>query len=191
MRYTTDLPAAVVRPIRCDDQLAVKNLLASLSPGSTYFRFGGFSAPEFTAEQWRNLCAPDPARGANFVAVQSDNLGSDRVIAVARLVFRATDEATEFSLVIGDHHQSQGLGRRVMHYLIDQCRRRGITMLYGDVLPSNLRMVRFCQELGFVSLPCPNETRIHRMTLSVNPNQSDASPMAASWSASNQARLRA
>ncbi|MCD8565417.1 MAG: GNAT family N-acetyltransferase [Burkholderiaceae bacterium] len=165
------ITATHIRPIQAADLTALKAFLSELSPGTLYFRFGRMSVPMLTQEQWHELCEPHPQRCAQFVATQITGPGRYGIVGMARLVFQSSDhdspDSAEFSMVVADHLQNQGLGRQLMHALVGEANRRGLTHIYGDVLPSNTTMLSFCKGLGFVSRACPDDSRIHRMTLSI------------------------
>lgn len=160
-----------IRPIQAADLSALKMFLSELSPGTLYFRFGRLSMPMWSEEQWRGLCEPNPAHGAHFVATQVNTPGAYDVIGIARLVFEPTANSAEFSLVVADNIKRQGLGRRLMHSLMGEASRRGLDTIYGDVLPSNTTMLSFCEGLGFAAHQCPDDSRIYRMVLSINPKK--------------------
>ena len=164
-----------IRPIEPTDLPAFKAFLSELSPGTLYFRFGCLSLPVLTQEQWTELCKPNPDRCAQFVATQVTGPGRYAILGVARLVFQSGEHAlpssAEFTLVVADHLQNRGLGRQLMHTLIGEANRRGLDLIYGDVLPSNTTMLSFCEGLGFVSQANPDEPRIHRMMLPIKTQQ--------------------
>lgn len=167
---TTAIASAIaIRPIQAGDLPALKNFLSELSPGTLYFRFGRMSMPMWTADEWRTLCEPLASRCAHFVATQVSGPGRYRIVGMARLVVDAgsSRDCAEFSLVIADHLQNQGIGRQLMHALVGEASRRGLSSIYGDVLPSNTTMLSFCEGLGFVSRPSPDDARICRMVLSI------------------------
>ena len=165
-----------IRPIQAGDLGALKSFLGELSPGTLYFRFGRLSVPMWTEEEWIRLCSPDASRFAHFVATEPSESGRYAIAGMGRLVCEVDDEqCAEFSIVVADHLQHQGLGTKLIHALVGEARRRALSSVYGDVLPSNQAMIRFCKGLGFVSHRCPCDERIHRMVLSIKSKQSEKS----------------
>lgn len=160
-----------IRHVQTDDLHALKVLLTDLSPGTLYYRFGRFSTPTWTDEQWQALCDPDPHRCANFVAADQSACENRAIVGIARLVLdlhlAGAPRSAEFSLVVADQRQNQGIGQRLMHRLIDEASRRELTSIYGDVLPSNRAMLSFCKGLGFVPGSSPSDSRICRLTMSI------------------------
>lgn len=161
----TDLQATLnIRPVRPSDIDLFRSFLAELSPGTVYFRFGRLSAPALTDEQLRAICEPDLNKLVNFVAQYHDGR-ADRLAGTARMEVDESGDEFEFSIVVADHMQRTGLGKRLMHALIGEASRRGIKCLYGDVLPSNFPMVGFCQALGFDVVASPRDSHLHRLQL--------------------------
>jgi len=168
MSQTTHLPVAPqIRPIQTADLSALKSFMAELSPGTLYFRFGRLSVPMWSEEEWQALCAPHPERCAHFVATEIIGPGRYAIVGMARLILDGSQDSAEFSLVVVDHRQHHGLGRQLIHALVGEASRRGLSSVYGDVLPSNATMLSFCEGLGFVSRSCPDDERIHRMVLRI------------------------
>jgi acetyltransferase len=170
MTESTVLPTPRIRPIQAADEQLLKSFLHELSPGTLYFRFGRMSMPMWTDQEWRALCSPDPMGYSHFIATQITQPGHYRIVGLARLVCSPEAEDAEFSMVLADHLQRQGLGTKLMNALVGQARRRGLTSIYGDVLPTNETMLSFCRGLGFVSHACPTDDRIHRMILNIKPS---------------------
>lgn len=158
-----------IRPIQAADLQPLKSFLHELSPGTLYFRFGRLSMPMWTEQEWRALCEPDPRRSSHFIATQITRPGHYRVVGMGRLVFSANTTDAEFSIVLSDECQRQGLGTKLMHAMVGEARRWGLTSIYGDVLPSNGPMLSFCEGLGLVRRTCPEDPRIHRMVLQIKP----------------------
>lgn len=159
-----------IRPIQPVDEQPLKSFLHELSPGTLYFRFGRMSVPAWTEQQWRALCSPDPSRCAHFIATQVTQPGHYRIVGMGCLVVSPQAQEAEFSMVLADHMQRLGLGTRLMNALVGEARRRGLTSIYGDVLPSNQSMLSFCRGWGFVKRACPDDGRIHRMILNIKPS---------------------
>ncbi|UOD50989.1 GNAT family N-acetyltransferase [Orrella daihaiensis] len=187
--------ATHIRPIQAADLSTLKSFLSELSPGTLYFRFGRMSMPMLTEDQWHELCEPDPLRCAQFVATQITGSGRYAIVGMARLLPQASEDGTadcaEFSLVVADHLQNQGVGRQLMHTLVGEASRRGLGLIYGDVLPSNTTMLSFCEGLGFVLRASPDDSRIHRMMLSIKKAQGINNLPLAPASMVNASRLQA
>jgi len=51
--------------------------------------------------------------------------------------------------VVADAWQRRGVGAALMDALMDAARRRGLTIMYGEVLASNHKMLDLMRRLGF------------------------------------------
>lgn len=180
--------ATQIRPIRAADLAALKSFLSELSPGTLYFRFGRMSMPMWSDEQWQTLCQPPSNQCAHFVATQIGEPGRYNIVGMARLVIDTAnvDDCAEFSLVVADHLQRQGIGRQLMHALVGEASRRGLASIFGDVLPSNTSMLSFCEGLGFVARSSPDDARIRRLAISIKTQPSNR----VNTSRSNKADVR-
>ncbi len=161
--HTSDLNLPIsLRPVLVSDIDMYRAFLAELSPGTVYFRFGRLSTPAFTDEQLREICSPDPRKLVSFVAT-TNGLNAQRIVGTARMEHDIAANAWEFTIVVSDEFQGNGLGRRLMHHLMGEASRRGVKLLYGDVLPSNHNMLGFCQALGFQVGSCARDERLCRL----------------------------
>ena len=76
-------------------------------------------------------------------------LDGETLLGVARYVLDKGDQAAEFALVVADSWQGRGIGRRLLAKLIEAARRRGVKVLYGDILATNRPMLALVSKLGF------------------------------------------
>ena len=163
----TSTPTPRIRQIQAADLKRLKTFLSELSPGSLYFRFGKPHLPRWSDKQWADLCCPDPTHTTGFVATELLAQGRYAIVGIARLVVAANPQNAEFSLVVTDSKQNQGLGKQLMDRLVGEAQKRSLSTIYGDVLPSNHAMIRFCQGLGMFLGACPTDARLCRMTLPI------------------------
>jgi len=72
------------------------------------------------------------------------------IIAVGRLGrIRGTHDA-RFALLVSDAHQKQGIGKILLHRLLDIARKEyDIQRVVGEMLPDNIGMIHICQKEGF------------------------------------------
>jgi acetyltransferase len=61
---------------------------------------------------------------------------------------RHTNDA-EFSILISDQYQNQGLGTELLRRLVQIGRDEKIHRITADILPENHSMQRVCEKLGF------------------------------------------
>jgi acetyltransferase len=131
--------------MQADDAEAVKNSLNQLSPTARRYRF--FTpVKEFTDEMVGRLVDVDPAKEFAVVVLRSDD-GQEIPIAGGRFVVEGGD--CEFSLVVGDSLQGQGIGRKILKALMYEASRRGLNKIMGYVLTENLAMIALGQSMKF------------------------------------------
>jgi acyl-CoA synthetase (NDP forming)/GNAT superfamily N-acetyltransferase len=123
-----------VRPVRPDDQAAIRALYARASPESRYLRF--FGAGAAWDDEVRRLVRP---ADADHIALLAEHDAT--VVAVASYERIGTDTA-EFAVLVDDARQGEGIGTLVLEHLAAGARRAGIAELVGDVLSANTRMLR-------------------------------------------------
>ena len=101
-------------------------------------------------ERLTRICFIDYDREMALVADgKNAETGDHEILGVGRLCkIRGTDEA-EFSLVVSDHFQGQGLGTELSTRLLQIGRDEKIARIVGVILPENVAMKRICQRLGF------------------------------------------
>ena len=183
--------APFIRPVKTADLEPLKDFLGKLSPGSLYFRFGRPCVPQWSDEKWAKLCQPDTRHSMGMVTTEVIAPGRYAIVGMARLVAEANSQRAEFSMVVADHLQHQGLGTELMGALVNEARCRGLIEIYGDVLPSNHAMIRFCQGLGMVRSACPDDVRLYRMALRIRPQSRGVSLSSAAQALHRHTDVRA
>ena len=92
---------------------------------------------------------PDYQREMAFVALHVRD-GRTEQVGVARYAqIPGVDGRCEFALVVADRWQRQGLGARLMRYLIEYARQHGYRTMEGEVLSTNSGMLELVRSLGF------------------------------------------
>jgi len=160
-------PTPHIRQVQSADLEPLKLFLGELSPGSLYFRFGRPHVPLWSDQHWSELCQPDTTHTIGLVATEVVAPGRYAVVGMARLITDASRQNAEFSMVLADRKQHLGIGTQIMHALVVQAQRRALTTIYGDVLPTNHAMIRFCEGLGMEIVDCPDDARVHRMVFHI------------------------
>jgi acetyltransferase len=140
-----------LRPMRPDDAAALGTMLRALGPASCRRRFHG--TVKVTSPGWlARMTQINPQREWALVLVHTQG-GLEQIVAEARLCLGAEPGRAEFALVVAEGWQGRGIGRRVVHALIEAAAQRGVQRLHGDVLAENLPMLALMQSLGFSALP--------------------------------------
>jgi acetyltransferase len=143
----------VIRPIRPEDEPLMVAFHRTLSERSVHMRYSqGIKLDQRTAhERLVRVCFGDYDRELALVAERETEHGDRDVLALGRLSRERARGAVdaEFSLLVGDPWQGQGIGRQLLARLIEVARQEGIARIYAEILEENLRMQRLCTQLGF------------------------------------------
>ena len=141
----------VLRPIRPEDEPLLVAFHGTLSERSVSLRY--FHAMKLSTrvahERLTRICFIDYDRELALVADKSNpETDTHEILGVGRLCkVRGTEEA-EFSLIVSDHFQRQGLGAALLSRLIQIGRDEKIARIFGTILPENAAMKHLCVKLG-------------------------------------------
>ncbi len=140
---------AIIRAIRGEDEpnhLAFYNTLSPESIRMRYFYSRGVPTHQELAT-WTQI---DYDREMAFIISASKQEGrGTETLGVVRAVTDADNIRSEFSIVIRDDLQGEGLGEMLMQKVIDYCRDRGTLQIIGSTLPTNKGMQGLAKKLGF------------------------------------------
>ncbi|WP_151669237.1 bifunctional acetate--CoA ligase family protein/GNAT family N-acetyltransferase [Nitrincola schmidtii] len=141
--------AATLRAIRGEDEPAHLEFWNQLSPESIRLRYF-YSRGVPTHQELANWTQIDYDREMALIvsAPKLDGSGVE-TLGVVRAVTDADNIRAEFSVVIRDDMQGEGLGMILMEKIIQYCRARGTLMIMGSTLPSNKGMQGLARKLGF------------------------------------------
>lgn len=138
-----------MRPMRRSDAAQVKESLNRLSPETRRYRFF-VTTREFSDEAARRLTDVDPRTEFALVVVRRAD-GREIPIAGGRIAHAGDDgKRCEFSLLIGDAWQGQGIGHRLLKRLIAEAVRRGLQEIFGLVHADNRPMLALARAHGFM-----------------------------------------
>lgn len=149
MRNNTEV---MIRPIRPEDEPLAVKFHESLSEQTVYLRYfyPMKLSQRVSHERLSRLCFIDYDREMALVVIhQNPETGEDEMLGVGRLTRTTEPDEAEFALVVTDRAQRQGLGRELLHRLIDIGKKEGLKRIFGHVLPSNDYMLHIAEELGF------------------------------------------
>jgi acetyltransferase len=135
-----------MRLMRAEDAQRVKLALNQLSPESRrhrYFR----AVADFSDEMVTDLVVIDPLKQWAVLVVHVEK-GIENPVAGGRFVAES-DILCEFSLLVGDRWQGQGIGRHILLALIGEASRRGLTEMIGYVMSENRSMIALARSMGF------------------------------------------
>lgn len=132
-----------VRPARAADEAAARTFLDGVSADALHSRFFGMPQLDRVA---RSLVAGEPGDWA--LVAEAD--GEPGVVAHAACLQLAPGTA-EVAFLVADAWQGRGLGTVMLGRLVELARRRSITSLRAEVLPSNWQMLSLFHRSGLVS----------------------------------------
>ena len=127
-----------VRQVSEGDKEALRALYGRASPQTRYLRF--FSAAVSIDREVRRLMA-----GGDHVALLAEHDGL--VVGVASYEVLSGDRA-ELAILVDDAWQGDGIGSLLIEHLTAVARRDGIQELVGDVLATNVTMLRTSASLA-------------------------------------------
>ncbi len=142
----------VIRPIRPEDEPLMVAFHGTLSERTIELRY--FHAMKLSTrvahDRLTRICFIDYDREMALVADgKNAQTGDHEILGVGRLCkIGGTDEA-EFSLVISDRFQRQGLGTELLTRLLEIGRDEKIRKIVGVIRSENDPMKAICQKLGF------------------------------------------
>jgi len=130
---------AMLRTVRPEDAIKIKEMHDRLSLASLYFRYLYAYKPRL--EDMQRLSQQDDCSGAAFVAILQDGLETIIGLSNYRVNPRQPDVA-EPAVIVDDHFQRQGLGSALLERLRLHAAARGIRAFQAFILPSNNRIRR-------------------------------------------------
>jgi len=140
---------AIMRAIRGEDEPNHLEFYNKLSPQSIRLRYF-YSRGVPTHQELANWTQIDYDREMAFIisVPKSDENGME-TLGVVRAVTDADNVRSEFSVVIRDDLQGEGLGVALMSKIIEYCKSRGTLQIIGSTLPANKGMQKLAKKLGF------------------------------------------
>ncbi len=141
-----------IRPIRPEDEPLIVQFHKGVSEESVYMRyFSDLRFEQRTAhERLTRICFIDYDREMALVVTRpGEKAGVREIVAAGRMSTIPGMSEAEFSLLIRDDHQRQGIGTELLTRLLDWARNEGIRWVVAYILPENMGMKRICQKLGF------------------------------------------
>jgi acetyltransferase len=153
-----DGSTVTIRPIRPEDEPLLVAFHRTLSEESVYLRY--FHMMSLSAriahERLIRICFTDYAREMALVVDRRDpDTGAHVVLAVARLSRVHGRNQAEFSMLVSDPHQHQGLGTELLRLLLEIGRDEGLERITAEVLHENRAMQRVCEKVGFTLRATP------------------------------------
>lgn len=151
----------LIRPIRPEDEPLLVHFHQLLADQTIYLRY--FHTLKYRTriahDRLTRICFNDYDREIALVAelnqVQdgSESGNSREIIGIARLIKKHGLPEAEFSMIVADPYQKQGIGRELLTRLIAVAQAEELQCLTGEVLQSNQAMQKLCRHCGFTYCP--------------------------------------
>jgi acetyltransferase len=158
-----DGQAVTLRPVRPEDEPAMRDMLQQSSPDDIRLRFFG-PMRKFDHEFAARLTQIDYDREMALVA-EAEEGGRAVLLGAVRIIADPDNIAAEYGIMVRSDLKGQGLGYRLMTEIIAYARSRKLARIFGEVLRENTTMLRMVDELGFVREDVPEEPGLVRVTI--------------------------
>lgn len=152
-----------LRSIEPGDVDALKRQFSRLSPEDIRRRFL-HAMGELPEPMAQRLCRIDPEIETAFV-LMDETVKPAELRGVGRIYVDQAANSAEFSVLVEHDWTRVGLGALLMQRLVDDCRRRGLSEIWGYVLMENRPMLQLCKELGFTRRLIPDEPGTAQISL--------------------------
>lgn len=150
----------LIRPIRPGDVERNARFIKKLPEPGKHFAFLGGIEP-LSEVALRYLCEPDYAHEMAYIALGLDPRTGEAPDQVGVCRYSGADAAkgAELLVAVADAWRRQGLGKILLHRLIDYARAHRVPRLYSIDTTDNERMRRLARALGFAEEPNPSDRR--------------------------------
>jgi acetyltransferase len=137
----------LLRPIKPEDEPMWLEMFQSFSEESIRYRF--FQLLKDTPHEVRvRYCNIDYDREIAIVAELSEEKHR-RILGVGRLSIESDGKSGELAFIIGDKWQGLGLGTKVVDYVLEIAKDKGIETIYAIMLSDNHRALNLTKKMGF------------------------------------------
>ncbi len=135
-----------LRPVKINDEPALKDFFYSLTANSLYLRF--FSTrQDMPHEQLQKYVVVDRTEALAIVATVSDDKGT--VLAYGQYEINKAVHTAEVAFVVRDGYQNMGIGTELLSYLTYIAKREGLLGFTATVLAENKAMMHIFEKGEF------------------------------------------
>jgi acetyltransferase len=156
-----DGTAITFRPIRPEDEPLLAKFHETLSERTVYQRYlkAMNLSQRIGHERLSKLSFIDYDREVALIAVRVNaKTGQPEIMGVTRIRREQfTSDRAEFTILVSDRFQHQGLGKELMRRILDVARAEKVRMLWGQFLQENEEMIALAGRFGFVIRPTERE----------------------------------
>jgi acetyltransferase len=137
----------LLRPIKPEDEPLWLAMFQSFSEESVRFRF--FQILKDTPHEVRvRYCNIDYDREIAIVAEVVEN-GQRKILGVTRLSIEPDGKSGEMAFIVSDYWQGFGLGTKMVDYVLDIAKEKGVENVYAIMLSDNYRALSLTKKMGF------------------------------------------
>ena len=155
-----------VRPVRPDDEAAVKRLLEHVTIDDLRLRF--FTAiKDFSHVFLARLTHLDYANAMAFIAFDET---THEPLGVVRIHSDTAHITGEYAILLRSDLKGHGLGWALMESIIAYAKAVGLKQICGQVLQRNAVMIKMCREFGFTVQFDPQDRSLCDVTLDLTTN---------------------
>ena len=72
-----------------------------------------------------------------------------KILGVVRLIIEPDEKTGEIAFIVADPWQGLGLGSKMVDYMIEICKDKGLETVYAFMLPDNRRAINLLKKMGF------------------------------------------
>ena len=137
----------LLRPIKPEDEPMWLEMFQSFSEESIRYRF--FQMLKDTPQEVRvRYCNIDYDREIAIVAEMVEN-GKRKILGVGRVTIETDGKSSEMSFIVTDYWQGLGLGTKIVDYVLDIAKEKGVESVYAIMLQDNYRALSLTKKMGF------------------------------------------
>jgi acetyltransferase len=136
----------LLRPIKPEDEPMWLEMFQNFSEESVRYRF--FNIIKDTPHEVRvRYCNIDYDRELGLVAELQN--GKRQILGVVRIIVEADGKNGEIAFIVADPWQNLGLGSKMVDYVIEISKEKGLETIYALMLKDNYRAIRLLRKMGF------------------------------------------
>ena len=137
----------LLRPIKPEDEPLWLEMFQGFSEESIRYRF--FQILRDTPHEVRvRYCNIDYDREIAIVAEMVKSV-QRKILGVARVSIESDGKSGEIAFIVSDRWQGLGLGTKLVDYVLDISKEKGLEDVYAIVLPDNCRALDLMKKMGF------------------------------------------
>ncbi len=138
----------ILRPIKPEDEPLWLEMFHNLSEESIRFRLSGTLKEPVSHEFSVRFCNIDYDRELGIVAEMEEG-GQRKMLGVVSLNIEPSEKAGEISFMVADPWQGQGLGSKMIDYMIEICKDKKLEKIHAVMMQENYRAIKLLREMGF------------------------------------------